>query len=266
VPRAFPQIAIEQRQAIFPARTTADTTSLRNRTRMLTRLHLHLWLCALFMTIGPATAAWSSAPPETDPLAQIRQGVAEVIAVFHEQKMPLAERREKLRSLAARYFDFADMARSALGYHWRELTPAQREQFVPVFTAFIQDAYLSKLQDYTVTKVQEEAKTATIAFSGEKFDGPDYAEVSSSVVLHDQQDPLAINYLMHRSAGVWRIYDLTVDAISVIANYRNQFNRVIDNDGYDSLVDQLRAKQEQLRQYMERPPQSGDSHGKSGSK
>jgi len=56
-----------------------------------------------------------------------------------------------------------------------------------------------------------------------------------------------------------------VDAISVIANYRNQFNRIIDNDGYDSLVAQLQAKQEQLRQYMERPPQTEDSPRKSGS-
>ena len=192
--------------------------------------------------------------------------MSDVIAVFHADQMPLAERREKLRILAARYFDFADMARSALGYHWRTLSQAQREQFVPIFTAFIQDAYLSKLQDYTVSKVQEEAKTATITFTREQFDGPDYAEVSSSVVLRDQQDPLTIDYLMHRSGGVWRIYDLTVDAISVIANYRNQFRRVIDNDGYDSLVVQLKAKQEQLRQYMEQPPQSGDAAGKSGQK
>ncbi|MGH7840084.1 MAG: MlaC/ttg2D family ABC transporter substrate-binding protein [Candidatus Binataceae bacterium] len=216
----------------------------------------HLGLCGLLVILGLATAVQGAAPPQSDPLTQVKQSVTAVIAVFHEQHMPLAERREKLRVLAARYFDFADMARSALGYHWRDLTPAQRAEFVPLFTTFIQDAYLSKLQDYTVSKVQEEAKTATITFSGEKFDGAEDAEVSSSVVLHDQQDPIAIDYLMHRSDGVWRIYDLTVDAISVIANYRNQFNRVIDNDGYDSLLAQLKTKQAQLRQYLERPPHS----------
>jgi phospholipid transport system substrate-binding protein len=233
---------------------------------MTSRLHTSIWLCALLVILGLAMPALGVAPPESDPLTQVREGVTEVIAVFHEQNMPLAERREKLRILAARHFDFADMARSALGYHWRDLTPAQRADFVPIFTKFIQDAYLSKLQDYTVSKVQEEAKTATITFSGEKFDGADYAEVSSSVVLRDQHDPLAINYLMHRSDGVWRAYDLTVDAISVIANYRNQFNRVIDNDGYDALVAQLKTKQEQLRQYMERPPPAGESDGKSRQK
>src|SRR5271166_3705421 len=98
--------------------------------------HVHLrWMSAPILALVLLTSAWPSAPPQSDPLTQVRQGVDDVIAVFHEQKMPLAERREKLRLLAARYFDFADMARSTLGYHWRDLSPAQRAQFVPIFTA-----------------------------------------------------------------------------------------------------------------------------------
>ncbi len=167
--------------------------------------------------------------------------------------MPLPQRREKLREMSERYFDFADMARSALGYHWRQLTPAQRNEFVPIFATFIQDAYLSKLEDYTVQKIREEAKSASINFTGEKFDGPDYAEVLSNLVLADQKDPIQVNYLVHRTATGWRIYDLTIDAISVIANYRNQFRRVINDQGYDQLISDLKLKQQQLQEYMDRP-------------
>jgi phospholipid transport system substrate-binding protein len=215
-------------------------------------------LCALLM-LAAATAAIGAVPANPDPLAQMKREVAEVVAVFQDPRMPLAARREKLRQLAAQYFDFEDMAKSTLGYQWRDLTPAQRAEFVPVFTSFIEDAYLSKLQDYTVQKVQEEAKTAVINFTGERFDSADYAEVSSSIVLHDQRDPIVIGYLLHRVDGVWRVYDLTVYAISIIANYRNQFNRVIASEGFDQLVADLKAKQKQLQQYMEHPPSANPS-------
>jgi phospholipid transport system substrate-binding protein len=205
-------------------------------------------LFVLFAGAGRATAL----PPQ-DPIGVVRNGVDQVLAVFKDQDVPLKERRAKLRQLAEQHFDFADMARSALGYHWRDLTPAQRADFVSLFATFIQDAYLSKLEEYTVHKVQDEAKTAKITFVRESFDGADYAEVFSDIVLKDQNDPLHVNYLMHRRNGVWLVYDVTIDAISVIANYRNQFNRVINNDGYAKLVSDLTAKQAQLQQLMDHP-------------
>jgi phospholipid transport system substrate-binding protein len=177
-----------------------------------------------------------------DPMAQVRSGVSDVMEVFKVPEMPLAVRREKLRGLGGKYFDFNSMARSVMGYHWRELSPAQRDEFVTVFTRFIADAYLSKLQDYTVKKVADELPIVNIKFTRETFDGPDYAQVYSTVTLKEQKDPLEVNYLMHRADGIWKVYDVTVDAISVIANYRNQINRVMNEGGYDKLVADLRSK------------------------
>jgi phospholipid transport system substrate-binding protein len=142
------------------------------------------------------------------------------------------------------------MAKSALGYHWRALTPTQRNQFVPLFSEFLQDAYLSKMEQATVERIREEAKTANVRFLKQSYFSSDYAEVFSTVALQDQKDPLQVNYLMHQNDGQWRVYDVTVDAISLIANYRNQFNRVINNEGYPKLIADLQAKREQLRQYM----------------
>jgi len=152
--------------------------------------------------------------------------------------------------MSLQYFDFESMAKSALGYHWRGLTPAQRNQYVPLFAEFIQDAYLSKMEQATVEKVRQEANTANVRFLKQTYFGPDYAEVFSTVALLEQQDPLEVNYLMHQNDGHWRVYDVTVDEISLIANYRNQFNRVINNDGYQKLIADLRAKRDQLQQYM----------------
>jgi phospholipid transport system substrate-binding protein len=190
--------------------------------------------------IAPAAA-------QTDPMEVVKAGINDVMAVYKDESITKAARREKLRAMAADYFDFAYMARSALGYHWRDLTPQQRDEFVPVFKSFIEVIYLSKLQEYSAQKVEQVAKTVNISFTRETFDGPEYAQVFSTVRLQNQKQPVAVNYLLSKNAqGRWRIYDITVDAISVMANYRNQFNRVINNDGYDKLVDDLKAKSHQL--------------------
>jgi len=189
--------------------------------------------------------------PASDPIASIKNSISQAVAVFNDPQASLADRRERLRALCEQAFDFENMSRSVLGYHWRELTPAQRDEFVPVFTHFIQDAFLTKLQDETVQKVRAELKTVNIAYVRETFDGPDYAQVFSTVSVQEQKDPFQVNYLMHRTADGWRVYDLTFNAISVIGNYRNQFNRVINNQGYDRLVADLRAKEAMFQQQLD---------------
>jgi phospholipid transport system substrate-binding protein len=189
----------------------------------------------------------------TDPMAQVRSGVSDVMNVFKVPEMPLRARRDKLRELGGRYFDFNSMARSVMGYHWRELSPAQRDEFVAVFTRFIEDAYLSKLQDYSVKKVAEELPTVKIQFTRETFDGPDYAQVYSTITLKEQKDPIDLNYLMHRADGKWKVYDVTVDAISVIGNYRNQINRVMNDGGYDKVIADLRTKTSGLQSQLDNP-------------
>jgi phospholipid transport system substrate-binding protein len=188
-----------------------------------------------------------------DPMAQVRSGVNDVMEVFKAPEMPLKVRREKLRDLGTKYFDFNSMARSVMGYHWRELSPIQRDDFVAVFTRFIEDAYLSKLQDYSVKKVADELPSVKIQFTRETFDGSDYAQVYSTVTLKEQKDPIDLNYLMHLTDGKWKVYDVTVDAISVIANYRNQINRVMNDGGYDQVVADLRAKTSGFQSQLDNP-------------
>jgi len=218
-------------------------------------------LLPVFFALGLCVArAAVTSQPAADPMIAVKSAVNDAIVVFKDKSLPLAERREQLRALASRHFDFQDMARSALGYHWRELTPAQRDEFVPLFAGFIQNAYLSKLQEYSVQKVQQEVQSVNVQFTRQSFDGPDYAQVYSTVVLRDLKEPVQVNYLMHRAGGQWRIYDVSVDAISVIENYRNQFNRVINNQGYLQLVADLRVKQQQLQSDLDHPSLPAGSH------
>jgi phospholipid transport system substrate-binding protein len=158
------------------------------------------------------------------------------LQILRNTNAPVTQRRRDLRAVLEGHFDFAEMSRSALGYHWRTLTPEQRNEFTNLFKAFIEDAYLSKIQDYKGQDVQ---------FLRERPLGAGYVEIDSKIVQAGK-DPIPVNYLLEQKDGGWMIYDVTVDAISIIANYRNQFNRVINDQGYPKLVSDLRAKQQQL--------------------
>jgi phospholipid transport system substrate-binding protein len=201
----------------------------------------------------------ASVPPQADPMGVVQYGVKQVIAVFNNQQMPLNQRRDKLRSMSSEYLDFVSMAKSALGPHWRELGQSQRDEFVPLFADFIQDAYLSKLEQGTVEKVRQEATAAKIDFVRQAYFGHNYAEVYTTVKLQDQNDPLQVNFMMHRTDNGWRVYDLSIDAISIVGNYRTQFNRVINRSGYAVLVQDLKAKRQQLRTYMNQEMRSAAS-------
>ena len=206
-------------------------------------------LCALGALMPEpawAQAAASAAVIGSDPTAMIKAVIDRATAVVRNTQTPTPERDRQLRAIAEANFDFADMARTTLGDHWRKITPQQQAQFVPLFTSFMENVYLSKLQEYSVQKVRQDVNASNISFIGQQSNGPGYAEVHSSVLLKDQPTPVKVDYLLRQDGAQWKIYDLNIDAISVMANYRNQFNRVLNSDGYPALVSMLQKKSQEL--------------------
>ncbi len=175
-----------------------------------------------------------------DPMALVKTTVNQVVNVLQDKATPQQTRRNRLIDLVSGRFDFADMARQSLGTHWNQLTPAQRDEFVPLFTSFMEAAYLDKIEGYSGQPIQ---------FIKESSDGSGYSQVSTSVIQQDKQ-PIQIDYRLKQEGGEWRVYDVTVDDISITANYRNQFNRVIDNQGYDALVTAMRNKERELHSQL----------------
>lgn len=244
-----------RRGGIAARRQAADSFAIKiagTRTYIAYAILLALAALVLAMLYAAAPArAQSGAPvssaaaPATDPMAAVKEVVNQAIAVFRNQQISQTDRMTQLRAIAEAHIDFASMARSSVGYHWRTLTPEQQAQFVPLFTKFIEDVVLSRIQSYSVQKIQSQIQSTTINFTRELTNGAD-AQVFSTVVVQDQPKPLAVNYMLQQLNGQWMIYDINVDAISVIANYRNQFNRVINNDGYAKLVSILQQKTQSL--------------------
>jgi phospholipid transport system substrate-binding protein len=170
------------------------------------------------------------------PMATTRAFVDQAVQILRDKGTPVVQRRRQLKAILEPRMDFKEMSRSALGYHWRSITPEQRDQFTALFTSFIEDAYLSKIQDYSGQQVE---------YLKENSLGEGYSRVDTAIVQPGKQ-PLKVAYMLEQKGGEWLVYDVTVDNISIIANYRNQFNRVINDQGFDKLMADLKAKQKQL--------------------
>jgi phospholipid transport system substrate-binding protein len=188
-----------------------------------------------------AAAALPDAMPEAKSLGDRILSIARDPAC----KADRAGCREKLRTLIEQYWDTTDMARSALGYHWKELNDQQRQQFTKLFTDLVESIYLSRS---SFSRAQEYTNSVKIDYLKEISEGDEYRKVDTTVTLKPDQQPIKIDYRMRWTDGKWKVYDVIVEDISLTGNYRNQFNRVINNQGYPQLVRMLQDKLQQIKE------------------
>jgi len=195
--------------------------------RYLTVPVIALILLPIWLTPGSAAGGV--------PTDQIKSTVDKALVVLKDPRLKPAsktkERREQLKQILFARFDFTEMAKRSLGFNWRRRTPKEREEFVRLFSDLLERAYADTIESYGDEK---------ILYVGERLDG-DYADISSKV-LTSKGDEFSLNYRAHFVVGEWRVYDVVVENISMVNNYRSQFNRVISNASYEELVRRLRDK------------------------
>lgn len=169
------------------------------------------------------------------PTDQIKATVDQALVVLRDPRFKPAaktkERRDRLRRILFARFDFSEMARRALGANWRRRTAQEQEEFVRLFTELLEHAYADTIESYTDEK---------IVYVGERLDGS-YAEVRSKILTSKGQE-FSIDYRTRVAAGEWKVYDVVVENISMVNNFRSQFNRVIHNASYEELVRRLKEK------------------------
>jgi phospholipid transport system substrate-binding protein len=169
------------------------------------------------------------------PTDQIKATVDKALVVLKDPGLKSAsknkERREQLKQILFTRFDFTEMAKRALGANWRRRTPKEQEEFVRLFTELLERAYTDTIESYTDER---------IVYVGERLDGS-YADVDSKI-LTAKGEEFSINYKAHLVGGEWRVYDVIVENISMVNNFRSQFNRVIANSSYEELIRRLRHK------------------------
>lgn len=184
---------------------------------------------AVFLLAGGANAGM--------PTEQIKGTVDKALLVLKDPglKPPAKtqERRDELRKILFTRFDFAEMAKRSLGANWRRRTPQEQEEFVRLFTDLLERAYADIIDSYSDEK---------IIYLNERIDGG-FADVGSKIIT-GRGEEYSIYYKAHMVRNEWKIYDVVAENISLVNNYRSQFNRVISNASYEELVRRLREKSE----------------------
>ena len=149
-------------------------------------------------------------------------------------------RRAQIRAVADELFDFEEVSRRALSVHWASRTPAERTEFVGLFTDLLERAYIGHIESYAGEKV---------IYPAEKIDG-DFAIVRSRIIPKRRGDSRAVEtgleYRLHRKDGRWKVYDVLIDGVSFVSTYRSQFDRIIKASSYPTLVDRLRGPEAKL--------------------
>jgi phospholipid transport system substrate-binding protein len=181
-------------------------------------------------------AVWLAAPAAASPTEHLRQYTDEALRVLRDPALPSAEKRAVLRRLAEHVFDVEEAARRALGTHWRTLTPAQRAEFVDAFGELLERTYITRIDLYG----GEQLRYASEVVEGE------FAVVKARLVRRETE--VAVEARLLRRDQRWAVYDVVIENVSLIANYRAQFNRIMRTESFEELMRRLRtAGQEPLR-------------------
>jgi phospholipid transport system substrate-binding protein len=170
-----------------------------------------------------------------EPLQVVKTAADKAIEILKDPKLQGSdkkkERIERLREAVNPIFDYEEMAKRALGPHWRRRSPAEQEEFVRLFRDFLEKIYSDKVDLYEGQKV---------VFGRETIDN-DFAEIESTVI-GVKGDEYSVVYKLRRADGKWRVYDAVIENISMVNNYRSQFDRVIAKSSYDELKRMLKEK------------------------
>jgi phospholipid transport system substrate-binding protein len=189
--------------------------------------------CLLALAAGTGVAA-------TAPAQQLRGSIDRVIAILEDPRLKpaarAAERSAAIRKIADDIFDFNELAQRSLARHWRTLTDEQRREFVPLFSDLIERSYMSKIELYSGEPIQ---------YLGERVDG-DLATVATRIITKNGTE-VPIDYRMLKRGDRWLVFDVSIEGVSLVANYRSQFNTIMQTASYAELVKKMRARVEELR-------------------
>jgi phospholipid transport system substrate-binding protein len=191
-------------------------------------------LVALLLSL----ALFAAAPSKTfagEPTQQVKETVDEVINILNNKELKKPEERTersaKIREVVNRRFDFAEMAKRSLGIYWRQRTPEEQKEFVSLFSDLLEDTYIRKIERYEHEKV---------TYVGEMMQGQ-YATVKT-VIITTKEVEIAVNYKIFKSGSKWEVYDIIVEGVSLVNNYRTQFYQIMGSGSYADLVKKLKAK------------------------
>jgi phospholipid transport system substrate-binding protein len=169
------------------------------------------------------------------PMDQLRGTVDRVLTILQDPRLRSAdkrdERRQQLAKVISARFDFDEMARRSLGAEWRRLTPGQRQEFVELFAELLRDTYVANIESYKGEKVIYTRETQEEQYA-----------VVQTILRSPEGTEYTLDYRLHLIDKEWKVYDVVIENVSIVNNYRSQFARVINKSSYEGLIRALKEK------------------------
>lgn len=170
---------------------------------------------------------------------QLRPSIEAIMAILADPALAgpakTLPRQAALRQVMDEAIDFQEAAKRALGTHWPVRTEREREEFVALFKELVEDSYILRLEPYA---------GQTVSYGGETVED-DLATVRTRIQPKRGQE-IAIDYRLHRRGDRWLVYDVLVSGVSLVGNYRTQFNTIIQTSSYEELLDRIRTRVREL--------------------
>lgn len=201
-------------------------------TKSFSWLGMFLLLNLLLMSIPSSMAASHT------PLAVVKSGTDQALEILKTRHatghVSLRERREEVFGIVDRYFSISEMAKRALGRPWKEQSPEKQKEFVELFKQLLFNTYVDRVDNYAG------GSTERVLYDGEMIEGR-YALVKTRLVGYRQNDVI-VEYRLYEEDGEWKVYDVVVEGISFINNYRQQFNSILASESFEGLLNRMREK------------------------
>ena len=170
------------------------------------------------------------------PTDQLRTQVDRVLKLLEDPalKDKPKDKRAAVRKVADDIFDFGETAKRSLGRHWADRTQAERDEFVKLFGDLLERSYISKIELYGGEKIQ---------YISDKVEGEQASVMSKLLTKTNTEVP--IEYRMLKKGERWLVYDVIIEGVSLVSNYRTQFNKIIQTSSYAELVKKMKSRQEE---------------------
>jgi phospholipid transport system substrate-binding protein len=172
------------------------------------------------------------------PKEGLKANVDKVLEVLRDKELKKPEnkqkRREKIRKVLRQNFNYEEMSKRALAIHWKKRTPAEKKEFISLFRDLLERSYIKRIEAYT---------DENVVYAAESIDS-DYAEVKTKIIT-ERKVEIPINYRLLKSSSKWKVYDVVIEGVSLIKNYRTQFNKIIRSQSFEALIKRMKNKQEE---------------------
>lgn len=187
-----------------------------------------------FLMMAVALSFTSASLAASSPTDDVRTSVDAILVILQNGELDVQQKRADISKIITKRFDFRAMSQRTLATNWKKTSDEEKKQFTALFSQLIESSYVGRIEAYTNEKVE---------YPGEKVKGK--KAVVETLILTSSAD-IPVNYKLYQKGDQWLVYDVIIEGISLISNYRSSYQEIMKDEGFDGLLNRMQAKIDEL--------------------